>query len=106
VTAIISSGPVAPAPRPLVQLVGFECGVHFGPPIVHATKPGEAFGVTLDGAMEMIDEFAEPGRTLLLDLRAALDRLAKAHQLSPLLYREASVSWRFNHRSQEKGGAS
>lgn len=94
------------APGPLVQLVGFECGVHLGPPIVHATKPGEMFGVTLDGAMEMIDEFAEPGRTLLLDLHAALDRLAKTHQLSPLLYREASVSWRFNNRPKETGGAS
>lgn len=100
-TALISSRPVAPAPRPLVQLVGFECGVHLGPPIVHATKPGEAFGVTLEGAIEMIDEFAEPGRTLLLDLHAALDRLAKTHQLSPLLYREASVSWRFSNRPKE-----
>lgn len=96
----------APARRPLVQLVGFECGVHLGPPIVHATTPGEMFGVTLAGALEMIDDFAEPGRTLLLDLHAALDRMAKTNQLSPVLYREAAVSWCFTGRGTTIGAKS
>jgi hypothetical protein len=70
-----------------VQLVGFECGVRVGPPIVHAVAPGEMFGVSLAGAIEMIDEFAEPGRTLLLDLQTALARLAAMQPNSPLLNR-------------------
>jgi len=99
----IDNSTATPVRRPLVQLVGFECGVHLGPPIVHATTPGEMFGVTLAGALEMIDDFAEPGRTLLLDLHAALDRMAKTNQLSPLLYREAAVSWCFAARNTTTG---
>jgi hypothetical protein len=92
-------------PGPRVELVGFECGLQMGPAIVHAKAPGEMFGVTLDNAMHMIDEFAEPGRTFLLDVKAALDRLANVHPLSPLLYRETDVSWRFINRVKETGDA-
>jgi hypothetical protein len=70
-----------------VQLAGFECGVRVGPPIVHAIAPGEMFGLPLATAIEMIDEFAEPGRTLLLDLHRALARLASTHPNSQLLNR-------------------
>lgn len=70
-----------------VQVAGFECGIRVGPPIVHAIAPGEMFGLTLASAIEMIDEFAEPGRTLLLDLHTALARLALAQPNSQLLSR-------------------
>jgi len=80
-----------PLRDPAIQLVGFECGVRVGPPIVHAVAPGEMFGVSLVGAIEMIDEFAEPGRTLLLDLQSALARFAALQPKSPLLHRTADV---------------
>ena len=80
-----------PLRAPAIQLVGFECGVRVGPPIVHAVAPGEMFGVSLAGAIEMIDEFAEPGRTLLLDLQSALTRLAALQPKSPLLHRTADL---------------
>jgi hypothetical protein len=80
-----------PLRAPAIQLVGFECGVRVGPPIVHAVAPGEMFGVSLAGAIEMIDEFAEPGRTLLLDLQSALARVAALQPKSPLLHRTADL---------------
>lgn len=77
----------APARTPRVQLTGFEFGVRMGPPIVHAIAPDEMFGLTLASAIEMIDEFAEPSRRLLLDLNSALARLALAQPNSQLLNR-------------------
>lgn len=94
-----------PGAVPKIELVGFECGLHLGPAIVHAKAPGQMFGVTLDDAMHMIDEFAEPGKTFLIDVKAALDRLANVHPLSPLLYRDTDVSWRFISRTKETGDA-
>lgn len=82
-----TSGCAEPSRVARVQLAGFECGVRVGPPIVHAIAPGEMFGLPLASALEMIDDFAEPGRTLLLDLQSALDRLASTHPNSQLLNR-------------------
>lgn len=81
----VTSSCTAPARTARVQLAGFECGVRMGPPIVHAIAPGEMFGLPLASAIEMIDEFVEPGRTLLLDLQSALTRLASTQPNSQLL---------------------
>lgn len=80
----------ATAGTPHIKLVGFECGLHMGPPIVHAASGTELFGESFCDALKRIDEFTEPGRTLLIDLQAALERVATTDPHSPLIFRNAA----------------
>jgi hypothetical protein len=80
----------AAAGTPHINLLGFECGLHMGPPIVHAASGTELFGEAFYDALKRIDEFTEPGRTLLLDLQAALERVAQAAPRSPLVFRDTA----------------
>lgn len=78
-------------PAPTIELVGFECGVHMGPPVVHIRTGNELSGELFRTALQHIDEFQEPGRTLLLDLQAALDRVTEVDPASRLIFRPAAA---------------
>lgn len=78
-------------PAPTIELVGFECGLHMGPPVVHIRTGSELSGELFRTALQHIDEFQEPGRTLLLDLQAALDRVAEVDPASRLIFRPAAA---------------
>lgn len=96
----------ARAGTPHINLLGFECGMHMGPPIVHATTGAELFGESFHDALKRVDEFTEPGRTLLLDLATALERVAQSHPRSPLIFRAPDpIAYRLGSRPEPSAPA-
>lgn len=87
---------VAPAQAgtPSLDLVGFHCATHPQMSFARPVAPGEQFRIALSGALEMIDGFIEPGRSMLLELHARYQQLAAANPLPVLPSSEPEVSWR------------